>query len=145
MSENESTDNCTYLHALMREKFRGHPYTWTYPTKCLFLMLDMTSYHLVEGGETSVQQGDIIESCGLRHGAERGVREHDLVRALHISSARTLNIRFIGEGNGNSRSYRYEHPAEARCVRRFMDLATSVQKSDYLLFSMNNVYAIEEE
>ena len=145
MSEDESTDDCTRLHLLLTERFRGHPYTWDYLTKCLFLMLDMTSFRLVIQGETAVHQGDIIESCGINLARTIRTEDYNFVRAMHISARRVLEIGFIAEGHRNERSYRYEHPAMARCIRRFMDRRNNIRKSDYLLFTLNNVLPIEEE
>ena len=142
-SQNESSELCNRLTPLLEEKFRGHPYRWDYPTKCLFLMLDMVSYRLLR--ENTVNQDDIILNCGMSFlGTVRGA---NVLRAINISSTRTLGLRLHAVGNGGEREYWFEDREEVLCLRRFFNRTLNLNKSRYLEQAVSYATAVflEEE
>lgn len=142
-SQNESNELCNTLTPLLEEKFRGHPYRWDYPTKCLFLMLDMVSYRLLR--ENTVNQDYIILNCGMGFlGPRNGA---NVLRAVNISSTRILGLRLHGSGHGGEREYWFENREEVMCLRRFFNRALNINKSRYLsqAVSYATVVYLEEE
>ena len=142
-SQNESSELCNRLTPLLEEKFRGHPYRWDYSTKCQFLMLDMVSYRLLK--ENTVAQDDIILNCGMgflgpRHAA-------NLLRAVNISSSRTLGLHLSATGHAGEREYCFENREEVLCLRRFFNRPLNMNKSRYLEQAVSYATAVflEEE
>jgi hypothetical protein len=81
------------------ERFEGHPYTWDFPTKCMFLFLH--EMERLRPGK-SLYQRMLIRSTGMNLGQTSGP---NMLRAVKIAINRTFGIPFIVRGNGDSRMY----------------------------------------
>jgi len=106
-------------------------------------MLDMVSYRLLK--ENTVNQDDIILNCGMSFlGAIRGA---NVLRAINISSTRTLGLRLYAVGNGGEREYWFEDREEVLCLRRFFNRTLNLNKSRYLEQAVSYATAVflEEE
>ena len=81
------------------ERFGGHPYTWDFPTKCMFLFLH--EMERLRPGK-SLYQRMLVRSCGMDLGPAKG---SNMLRAVKIAINKNFGIPFIVKGNGDSRMY----------------------------------------
>lgn len=128
MSENESTEPCALLTSLLEKRFVGHPYQWDYPTKCLFLMLDIVSLTLLK--RRAVPQGAIIHYSGMNFSGPADAS--NTLRAIKVSAQRTFGLEFFARGHGDEREYWLESRSTVLCIRRFMNRKSISAKLLYL-------------
>lgn len=128
MSENESNEPCALLTSLLENRFVGHPYQWDYPTKCLFLMLDIVSSTLLK--RRVVPQGLIIHYSGMNFSGP--AEASNTLRAIKVSAQRTFGLEFFARGNGDEREYWLEDRSIVLCIRRFMNRKSVSAKLLYL-------------
>lgn len=128
MSENESSEPCALLTSLLEKRFEGHPYQWDYPTKCLFLMLDIVSLTLLR--RRAVPQRLIIRYSGMNFSGPTDAS--DTLRAVKVSAQRTFGLEFFARGHGDEREYWLEDRDTLLCIRRFMNRKSVSAKLLYL-------------
>lgn len=81
------------------ERFEGHPYTWDFTTRCMFLFLH--EMERLRPGKVLYQRM-LIRSTGMGLGPSGG---SDMIRAVKTAIRRTFGVPFIVKGNGDMRHY----------------------------------------
>lgn len=118
----------TELTKKLGDRFFGHPYTWDYATKCMYLFLDYTSRRARQ--DIGVRQQRILHECGmLIHPESTG---YDLLRAVKISVTKTFGVSLEAAGNGDGRVYWYADSSQQREIRQFMIQCINAAKVNYL-------------
>ena len=125
----------TDLTKRLVKRFKGHPYSWDYNTKCMFLILDYTCRRA--RGDGGVFQDRIVKECGLALSPDS--EPSNVLRASHISITKKLGISIQAEGNGPNRVYWYNHNAEQREVRQFMIQEGNLAKVAFLKNTLQEI------